>query len=602
MSNLDLDQQNDAEEYMISLVDQIRRLLSFREWAELVSLRQICIRICRECHVRIKRRDPNWILKGELSRTGPKYQKLDEILHFQKPDQDRCDKCDKRTKQDAYYAFLNPPPILIVHVPALVQEDNVNLLEQKVAGLEQHLVFSCYPTDIVSEDGKDSVHWASYQLYGIILLGGDDVTSGHYVCAFEQRQQGHWLWFNDTINAPAEELTRRELEARIKKAQEKEYRIFMMMYRKLFQMPMLQSPGAISSTALQSTRRPQQPRQQPQEQSREQPQEQPKGPVGQVSSDDDNMETLRGQPDDWDEWAKTSGSEQSQKITFSKPDLSERKSAPTENVTQQSNPTHLSTPIDVIEDLAVSAHPETGDATTQPIPGQRGLVEAAPGPSISPPGVRQTRSKTRAARAASQKPEDVQTEPVAPTATQTRTKAKTTTQSEGKQTKSRAKKRAQEEALAEGEIQDSAPTTKGSRAKPGTKSKSRAKTACENEAVAEDEVEETTASVPKTKRSQARLMGEAGDTKIKGRAKRAREEEALADDEQEVDEAPVPKKARTRAKSEAAGGKKRSTRATKEIQIKGEEQTTNSAPAEAEAESSTKPAGRPTRRRTQCKE
>lgn len=258
----------------------ILRSISVNQWAPLIQVQKQCVKKCRECsfHTRDSAQDfeQGFFLQGIISREDIEYQPLCHTLRFSKSEKAACnnDSCpskkrkpttdgDPRPVHDFFYGLRAAPPILVIHCKPyqfLVESANgemVGHVSGKVTRLEHSLAVSSYPDGSLD---PETINWTFYHLYGVILRKGNTGFTGHYVCAFEQPQMGRWLYFNDyVINEDSEDyvppediygaknnswpievttsLTLRQLDDKIEDMLKRDWRIFMVMYRKLFQVP-----------------------------------------------------------------------------------------------------------------------------------------------------------------------------------------------------------------------------------------------------------------------------------------------------------------------------------------------------------------------------
>lgn len=256
--------------HAVSEVIHILRSNSDNRWASLFQVQKQCVKRCKECsfHTQDSAQDfeQGFFLQGTISRKDIEYQPLCHTLRFSKSEKAACNNkgchskkrkstadSDLRPVHDFFYGLLAAPPILVIHCkPYQYFEEGVGHVSGKVTRLEHSLAVSSYPDRSLD---PNTINWTFYHLYGVILRQGDTGSIGHYVCAFEQRQSGRWLYFNDHIVVGGEDydekeayedndagevtipLTRSQLDDKIKNMQERDWRVFMLMYRKLFQVP-----------------------------------------------------------------------------------------------------------------------------------------------------------------------------------------------------------------------------------------------------------------------------------------------------------------------------------------------------------------------------
>lgn len=229
-----------------------------------------CIQRCKECsyHTPDSEEDveKDFCLQGTISRPDIEYKPLCHTLQFRKLEKAACknDSCpskqrqpksdeDHRPEHEFFYGLRVAPPILVIHCKPFttgqLSSDGrwESYLSGKVTRLEHSLAISVYPDRSLD---PNTINWAFYHLYGVVLREGDTGSAGHYVCAFEQRQTGRWLFFNDTeytgrkndkgqplFEEVTYSMTRSQLDDGVDKMQKGDWRIFMLMYRKLFQVP-----------------------------------------------------------------------------------------------------------------------------------------------------------------------------------------------------------------------------------------------------------------------------------------------------------------------------------------------------------------------------
>jgi hypothetical protein len=91
--------------------------------------------------------------------------------------------------------------------------------------LESCITLSTYPG---SPSDTENVVYVFYRLYGILFQSGAD-NAGHYMAGMET-PAGKWMWYN---NDWSERTSLKQLEER----QDGDVKIYMLAYRKLFQMP-----------------------------------------------------------------------------------------------------------------------------------------------------------------------------------------------------------------------------------------------------------------------------------------------------------------------------------------------------------------------------
>ncbi|KAF3402154.1 hypothetical protein DPV78_004103 [Talaromyces pinophilus] len=185
----------------------------------------------------------DWILQGEFSEDDLEYMPLCKILRFKKREEFGCGKCSKATEHEFSSRLLNAPPILVIHCKPLTYGELLSdgtyqtWVDGKVKRLEHSMALSTYSDTPLD---RKSVSWAFYHLYGVVLRRGDGGTDGHYVCAFEQRQTGRWLFFDDEGRPVTRQLSRSQLDHRVETMihdKRRSWSIFMLMYRKLFEVP-----------------------------------------------------------------------------------------------------------------------------------------------------------------------------------------------------------------------------------------------------------------------------------------------------------------------------------------------------------------------------
>lgn len=195
------------------------------------------------CETPTQSTETDWILQGAFSPDDEVYMPLCQILRFKKQEEFGCGKCSKATEHEFSTRLLNAPPILVIHCKPLTSggfnENGIyeTWVDGKVTRLEHSMAFSTYSDE--SLDPK-TISWAFYRLYGVVLRRGTGGDDGHYVCAFEQRQTGRWLFFDDEGTPKTRQLTRRALDRKVKKMIHGEkscWSVFMLMYQKLFQVP-----------------------------------------------------------------------------------------------------------------------------------------------------------------------------------------------------------------------------------------------------------------------------------------------------------------------------------------------------------------------------
>lgn len=457
-----------------------------------------------------------------------------------------------------------------------VENVYTSFLRGKVTKLEHSMAFSSYPNNSLD---PNTIYWAFYHLYGVILRSGDTDSSGHYVCAFEQRQTGRWLFFDDEENA-AEELTRSRLDDKVDQLQKGgHWRIFMLMYRRLFRVPVrLLAAGTSSSTAiaLQNQQSQEELLVSNGESVEDYELADPESDSGQARGETQGAadDELQGDPSD----SETR-------------DVQAEQSMSTELPTQQDVEVEADPEVSASKPYIGETRGETqgaaddafqGDAgdkisdvqTDQPLPTEQNVaVEADPQSSTLKPELGQTRSRKQAAKTAQKetqdKDENEQMASSQPASETVMTEVKSSTQPKKKGTGSKATKRTRGKALDDDEqMARSVPASKRAKTKAdpltqagGTQSKSKATKRARKDASDEHEDEKAEISAPSTKSAKTEVEPSTGhggrETRSRAAAKRARGEAPDADKIQEeylAASRPAPKKAKT-AKPAAQPGK-----------------------------------------------
>lgn len=212
-----------------------------------------CVKICKECSKVDQHSETGFSLQGKISRGDIEYVPLCRTFEFRQSEKESCknNDCpskarestlenDLRPVHDFSFGLYNTPPILVLHCKPYLSEEvrdtdgfHDYYLSGKVTRLEHSMAFSSYRDRSLD---PNTIDWTFYHLYGVIIRQGDYASMGHYVCAFEQRQSGRWVFFDD-FTRHTEELSRSRLDDKIEELQKGSGRIFMLMYPKLFQVP-----------------------------------------------------------------------------------------------------------------------------------------------------------------------------------------------------------------------------------------------------------------------------------------------------------------------------------------------------------------------------
>jgi hypothetical protein len=428
-------------------------------------------------------------------------------------------------------------------------------LSGKVTRLEHSIAFSTYSNR--SLDPK-TIHWDFYHLYGVILRGGNDSSSGHYVCAFEQRQTGRWLFFNDfdeTSHQVTTELTRSELDNKIDEMQKGTWRIFMLMYRRLFQVPVQQlTTVTFPSTAIalqnqQSQEESGEPgTEEPGEPDMEDVQEEYYTPEGEsvgdgdlLGSESDSGQTrgetqgatndeLQGNPSD----SETLNAQAEQSMPIEKPlEQNVEVEADSESSTAKPDTTKTGSRAKAEECVQKESQEKAENeemAISQPA---SEIVRTEVEPSAQP---RKTQAKGKATKRTRDKAmdEDEETSRSVPVSKRARTGVKSSTQPKKKETKSKTTKRARKDASDDHENEKteiSAPSTRRAKtvAEPSTghggretRSRARAKRACgEIPDADKNENEQTATSKPPSKKAKAaKASAQFGKAQTKSKVQR----------------------------------------------------------------------------------
>ncbi|KAL3713169.1 hypothetical protein TMatcc_001872 [Talaromyces marneffei ATCC 18224] len=541
-----LDEENDVEEYMRSLLGFLDSQSDSR-LTRLILAQKQCVKICEQCSSNTQVSEDDFFLQGKVSREDIEYQPLCQFLQFYKLEDDRCDNCDGRRPHHFVYGLLDAPPILVLHCQPHVDHDNPFFVDQKytcyLSGkptrLEHSMAFSGYPN--VSLD-PNTIYWAFYHLYGVILREGDTNSSGHFVCAFEQRQTGRWLFFDDMMGSFAVELTRNELDNKIEEMQKGTWRIFMLMYRRLFQVPMRQLTTVTSSSAIALQN------QQTQEEL--------------LMSEEEDVadDGLHGDP----------CNPGTRNVQAEQPMPTER---PTEQDVEVEAVPESTTSNPDTEQTRGETQGAADDASSnkildvqaeQPLPAEENVtVETDPDTSTSKPGIGQTKSRKQASKSAqdeTQENENEQTASSQPASKIGRTNVEPFVLPNKKGARSKATKRTHDKALDEDdEAVRSIPASK--RARTGTKpstqlkkkdTRSKATKKIRKDASDKHEYEEAEIPAPSTKRAKTGVEPSTGhggrETRSRAAAKRARGETPDADkngNEQIETSKPASRKAKT---------------------------------------------------------
>lgn len=141
-----------------------------------------------------------------------------------------CTNCNRhRVIHEKSRPLSFAPPILPIYIEPSLTDSYTSFFEGSLAKLESSMAFSSYSEYSLE---PSSLKWSFYHLYGVILRFGPSPNAGHYVGAFEQ-QDGTWLLFDDTADQSVMTVDFAYMEG----LQAKGWRIFLLAYRRLFEIP-----------------------------------------------------------------------------------------------------------------------------------------------------------------------------------------------------------------------------------------------------------------------------------------------------------------------------------------------------------------------------
>lgn len=175
---------------------------------------------------------------------GLSLEELFKVYHeYEAEESGLCGRCDKGTIHENANALIYAPPILPIYVQSAVTTKR-KLVNGTLSEVAQSMAFSSYSDSSLD---PSTLRWNYYHLYGVILRFGQDTTKGHYVCAFEQRDPGLWLFFDDTVKEDVQRVDVSNIGSMINRMQEDGWRVFLLAYRKMFHLTVEQKSASSTS-------------------------------------------------------------------------------------------------------------------------------------------------------------------------------------------------------------------------------------------------------------------------------------------------------------------------------------------------------------------
>lgn len=179
--------------------------------------------ICGTCHSTNSRLDfDKTYLTGSLQNASGGKCGLREALATYFAPHDRRQHC-AHCNTDTWQKYCEP--VVTASETLLILFQYPPELQKNRLQLDPWFALSTFPG---SPSDTENVVYAFYRLYGIVFQAGGD-NAGHYMAGMET-PAGEWMWYNDLTSG---RTNLQQLEA----LQDGNVKIYMLAYRKLFQMP-----------------------------------------------------------------------------------------------------------------------------------------------------------------------------------------------------------------------------------------------------------------------------------------------------------------------------------------------------------------------------